>query len=825
MTAHARTLRRAAPLLALLAALGCARAPALGAQQPAAHTAASITGRVLDGATGAPLADASVVLEPGGGGALPPDPRGGPAMFAAGRSARSGPDGGYGFAALPPGLYRLRVSRAGYHPATLTVELHSTSPALVSVGMTVEPVMLEPLEVVGRRAPAAGEVFARSPDFAREVEEGSLPALRALRERFPATDAREMTEAQVQEAVTYAEPDVLRALLRLPGASAAGGHSAELWTRGAPASHTRVLFDGIPLVAPLHLGGAMSSVGPDAVGAAAFYPGVRPPSLGDGAAGVVELLSRRGGRGRPLSALGELTVASGRLAVEGETPGGRVAWLGAGRSTLGPAPAGELGLGEGAEYTFYDLAGRLDVDLGGGRALEVSALRTGDAVSDTLHAELLGRTYVSWENAGARATLALPAGPLRLRHTVGASRYRAAVEKGLFGREGFTVPSNLPWISTIAGLGDRVETGFLRGEAAPAGGPSTAVARWTGGYEVARQRAVTDSVPSIWQGEGEGRLPTHMVLVPRARELVVAAAWGEYRWTPSPRLFLSAGLRVEGGGRVAGLPALRPAPRASLRWEALPELALSAGAGRVFQYLQNVPQAVFGSRWLVAGADAPALRADLATAGAELWLGREWLATANVFARRTEGMVAMSRVRDEDFSGYATPGTENRASGTEVGVRRLAGRWTASAAYTRLRSGLRAPGEARAAEEDQRHTVDATGLLRVSRAFRVGGAFTLATGDPFPYRRACRGECAAASPEVGRRPVFRSLDAMADWSGRAGPLELGAFVQLRNVLGTPNPGPYVEPECTGGGDTPQRCGPLLAGGPVSLLLAGVRARF
>jgi hypothetical protein len=779
----------------------------------------------MDGATGAPLADASVMLEPAGGGALPPDPRGGPAVFAAGRSARSAADGGYGFAALPPGLYRLRVSRAGYHPATLTVELHSTSPALVSVGMTVEPVMLEPLEVVGRRPPAPEEVFARSPDFAREVEDGSLPALRALRERFPATDAREMTEAQVQEAVTYAEPDVLRALLRLPGASSAGGHSAELWTRGAPASHTRVLFDGIPLVAPLHLGGAMSSVGPDAVGAAAFFPGVRPPALGDGAAGVVELRSRRGGRGGPLSALGELTVASARLAVEGETPGGRVSWLAAGRSTLGPAPAGQLGLGEGAEYTFFDLAGRLDVDLGGGRALEVSALRTGDAVSDTIHRDLFGRTFVSWENAGARATLALSAGPLRLRHTLGASRYRAGVDKGIFGREEFSIPSGVPWISTLAGLDDRVATEFLRGEAAPAGGASTAVARWTAGYEVARQRAVTDSVDVVWQFEGEGRLPTRMAAVPRARELVVAAAWGEYRWTPSPRLFLSAGMRVEGGGRVAGLPALRSAPRASLRWEALPELALSAGAGRVLQYLQNVPQAVFGSRWLVAGADDPALRADLATAGAELWLGRSWLASANLFARRTEGMVAMSRVRDDDFSGHSTVGTENRASGTEVGVRRLAGRWTASAAYTRLRSDLRAPGEARAAEEDQRHTVDATGLLRVSRAFRVGGAFALATGDPFPYRRACAGECAGDPALTGRRPVFRSLDGMADWSGRMGPLELGAFVQLRNVLGVPNPGRYVGPACTGGGGTPRRCAPLFAAGPASLLLAGVRARF
>ncbi|HEX7240421.1 MAG TPA: carboxypeptidase-like regulatory domain-containing protein [Longimicrobiaceae bacterium] len=100
--------------------LGRRRRAALGAVLPAllalglggaAPEPGRIVGRVTDRA-GNPLAGAAVTATPAGA----PD---------AARSTRSGETGGFEFAGLPPGSYRVAAARPGYAPAEQAVALES----------------------------------------------------------------------------------------------------------------------------------------------------------------------------------------------------------------------------------------------------------------------------------------------------------------------------------------------------------------------------------------------------------------------------------------------------------------------------------------------------------------------------------------------------------------------------------------------------------------------------------------------------------------------------------------------------------------------------
>src|SRR5690606_11546169 len=111
----------------------------------------TIVGRVVDAATLRPLPGAVVRLQPGGAEDY------GPEVFAGAVAADS--TGEYRFDQVPPGRYRLRISRLGYLPATLEVDLRPPAPARVSLGLEVEPVRLSPLRVTARRPPP----FLRAP--------------------------------------------------------------------------------------------------------------------------------------------------------------------------------------------------------------------------------------------------------------------------------------------------------------------------------------------------------------------------------------------------------------------------------------------------------------------------------------------------------------------------------------------------------------------------------------------------------------------------------------------------------------------------------------
>jgi hypothetical protein len=156
---------------------------------------------------------------------------------------------------------------------------------------------------------------------------------------------------------------------------------------------------------------------------------------------------------------------------------------------------------------------------------------------------------------------------------------------------------------------------------------------------------------------------------------------------------------------------------------------------------------------------------------------------------------------------------DNHAHGVELAVRRIAGRWTASGSWTygvselEARSGMYPVWYHYPSSADRRRSVDATVMRRFGDALRVGAAFTWATGAPYSRfllgQASCDSTLAALctpadsaalyieSPNAERTAAYSSIDLLVDWSRRVGSMEIGAYLQLRNLLNRPNAVTYT----------------------------------
>ncbi len=770
-----RTLRPQILALSLLSAAGWGALHPAAAQEPGEATAGAVVGRVVDAGTGEGLAGAVVVLEPAPGG-LVPTSRGGPAFLATTLSVLTDERGEYRFSGLPSGPYRLRIRRLGYRPATIDLEYRSDDPFRVSIGLTVAPVRLEPVEAAAAAAP-----YGRADAADGAAMDARIVAERERQERFLLSDVRAVTHADVIDAVTTGETDLFRALHRLPGIVTRDDFTADVYTRGARWSDTRIYFDGLPLFDPVHVLGAFSAVNTDALGAAFLHPGVAPTAIGEGAAAVLDLGSRPGGGRGDLRGVGEVSLLSVRGALDQRLPGERGGWMVAARrlhlDLIAPTYR---------PYGFFDVSGRFDLRLGNAYGLEVSGMWEEDGVTRSAQG-LLGGDEGDWGNRVARASLTGPVGELLARHTVGVSNYSADIRDPLVPVNGKLPPPTDLEITYL----------LVSGEIEPADGDAS----WSAGYQVTRQILG-------YHGPRPEPYPEDLSLgrIDVAAALSTVSIWTERRWRPNPALEFRTGLRAELGSGVRNAGRLRLAPRLTARIHPPgSRLSLSAGYGRSYQYTQALGPAGDGVTedlypadvWLLAADTIPAVESDVVTLGTEAWIADAWLAAANLYYRQATGLTVPDPTPGlvtADRPVFVT--ARNYARGIEVSLRRLTGRWTGSIGYSLGVSDLEAEGLVYAADGDRRHAVDGVLAWQASGTLRLGAAATVASGTPFTrfYIEEADGEdvlLARVGPSgAGRTPVYASVDLLVDWTKRYSGWSLGLYLQVHNALNHLNSGPY-----------------------------------
>ncbi|HEU4456030.1 MAG TPA: TonB-dependent receptor [Longimicrobium sp.] len=770
----------------LLAALLPRVGGAQEARTPVAR-AGSVHGTIVDAQSALPLADATVVLEAGA---------------RVERTARTGADGIYRFGGLGEGRYRLRVQRIGYRPWSVEVVLRGPAESSVSVGLEVAPVALEPVEARREAVRSTPNPFELRPGEREAASEARADAERERQRTQAAPDVRVITRADVEEGVPLAETDLFRALQRLPGIAARDDYTAELWTRGAQWDHTRVYFDGVPLFNPVHTFGLFSGLNADGVGAMTVHPGAQPVASPGGAAASLDVRSRRGGARGPLSGSAELSLTSARVALDGAA--GRHAWMIAARSSHGDwftEPLAGRAHDQDVWTTrhFADVVARYDLRLSARSALETSALAQYDVLDAGPDVDWTDERRPRWASVAARATLRFPLGAARASLGVTGSGFDATVLK--INQEGGISPNGtlFSWPSPGASA-SAVWQWTAEGRAEEAAAPGAAPA-WAAGAGIASQGMRYDGAPTF---PADLRLPPDVVQVDGG--LTQAFAWVERRWRPRPELALEAGLRLD-GGPILGADPLRPAPRFAARWQAAPDVSVAAAVGRSWQYVQAGPQlgtqGVTQQLWLVAGRDVPALRSDVATLGAEAWLGHGWLASATAYARHSAG-VAVLDPRPGIVIGRSSFVTgEMAARGMEIGARKLEGRWTASASYSLGSASTTAQHLRFASEADQRHALDLAARVDVGAGLRAGAAFTASSGAAVTRFYRGSATCTKAGdecrwtdlPRMGdpgglRGQWYASLDLLVEWGRALGRWRIDAYAQLHNALDRENPARY-----------------------------------
>lgn len=789
----------------------------------------TIAGRIVDSGTGRPIASAYVVLRSLDGHVLVRD-----GVVVPERAAETGADGAYRFDALAPGRYELHVRSVGYRDATVQVNMMRPAEAAVSIALVLQPFRLVPFEIrIEDRAP----LFLRASYREDELDDARIRNERARQERFIAPDARVLTWADMQDGVTLGERDVFRALHRFPGVGTRDDYTAELWTRGAPWTHTATTFDGVPLFNPLHAIGVLSAIAPDVLGAVYFHPGVRPASVAGGAAGVVDLRSRPAlGDGAIGGAL-DLSMA-GIGATAEQRIGDRTGWIAsARRSHLDFWADGVDAFGVNdvdLPYVFEDVTARADVPLGGRARAEASGLWERDRIFGDLDA-VLERTEARWGNTAGRVTLHTGIGGFDVAHSLRASRFDAHTDE----RRIRTRPGTQDWHEPAAD--NTIDFLQLAGELKPAGDD---IATWSLGWDVARQRLHYD-----------GPLPRYHAVKPDtagrllyARELTLASAWAELRHTAG-RFTFEPGLRVDAGEELADAPAVRLAPRVAVRYALSPDHTVAVAAGRTWQYTQaiglagpSIHPAFHASHfWIWADDRIPPIRSDIASLGTERWVG-SWLLSANAYVRRAAGVAAPDPAPGDLLRRPVAISAENRARGLEIGIRRIGTSWSASLGYSIAKSELVSDSLRYPSPADRRHVIDAMAAVRLPAGFRLSTAYTGMSGAPFTravsrrpddcelFGFGCSDQNARIqAPNAERTRAYHSLDASLHWGRRFGNVSLSAYVQLRNALGRANDvtysGSVAHAIRTRGGRTEIVWDDLFEPGLPRMPLLGLRVEF
>jgi TonB dependent receptor-like, beta-barrel/Carboxypeptidase regulatory-like domain/TonB-dependent Receptor Plug Domain len=300
-------------------------------------------------------------------------------------AAVAGGDGAFSLGEVPAGDYRVRTSMIGYHPDTSSI---------IHVAADTRPPALHPQL---SRAPIPLSSVLVTPGWFGIMHQSVAAPQTLTREQI-------VTVPQIGE-------DIYRAVTRLPGVTA-NDFSARFFVRGGSGDELYASLDGLELIEPFHLkdiGGAISIVDAQAIGAVALTTGGFTAEYGDRLTGVFTMESVEPRTDHARTSVG-LSILNARLTSEGGFAGGRGGWLISARRGYIDLALKLTSASDSLTPRYYDVFGKLQYDLRGGGRLAVHVLRAGDnlAYLDTpdpsIHSRYLTQyAWLTWDaGLGAR---------------------------------------------------------------------------------------------------------------------------------------------------------------------------------------------------------------------------------------------------------------------------------------------------------------------------------------------------------------------------------------------------------------------------------------
>jgi len=378
---------------------------------PTGSFAATVSGFVRSAADGEALIYANVFLEDAPYGAM------------------TNAQGYYMIPEIPAGYYRITFSYMGFDSKTRNISLDEDEDLSLTVELNILPIEVGTVEVEARRS-----------------------------EGLPQPSTVSLSNYQMTNVPSAIEADLFRAVQSLPGVSALSDFSSGLYVRGGSADQNLILLDDVDVYNPSHLFGFFSTFNVDAVKRVDLQKSAYPARYGGRLSALLDVHNRDGNRKR-LAGVVRLSLIDANLTLDG--PWSRGSWMVAARRTFL-----EL-LGKTADvdipYRFYDLHGRVNLDVGPGDRASLSFFRGRDRLDwDQGSSELV----LEWGNDTFSTQWTHPIGGQLFSHfLIGGSRFISDVS-ATFQDFSFRVANEIEDISVKGNLsyarseGEIVEFGF-----------------------------------------------------------------------------------------------------------------------------------------------------------------------------------------------------------------------------------------------------------------------------------------------------------------------------------------------------------------------------
>ena len=636
---------------------------------------ASVRGLVIDSVSGRPLAQANVRLT------RVRAADGGPA-----HGAVTDAQGIFRIGDLPQGAYALAVSYLGYGMARRSLTLSAGENRRVRVALAPRAVSMEEIVVSG--------------------EDRLMEGTREL-------GLVELSARDLREIPAVLEPDIFRSLQLLPGVKAASDYSSGLYIRGGGPGQTLVLLDRAPVYSPSHFFGFFSTFNPAAIGDVALYKGGYPAKYGGRLGAVVALENRSGGRSETSGMVSGGLLAS-RAAVSGPLPGavaGGSYMFAIRRSTLEPLLAALNDLevdGIPKSFYFYDINGRMDVDLSSTDRLNMSLYTGSDAIALDLFDDDAEITLTYGNHVGQATWTHLMSNDLFTRLTATTSHYasnpRFAVAETAFEQQlqlrDYTARGQVLW---TPGRRHELEAGFRSGYFS-----------FEYGQSFNERQTYSPEVQSIF-----------------------ADVYLQDTYRPSSRWEITGGLRMN--YFVAGRH-LRLSPRLSAAFHPRANFRLQAGYGRYHQFLSLNTLGGFSGFdiWLTTGGGVAPSWGDQFVTGVNWQLHpllnldvEGYFRTMRDLFRQDPFLADPAGMPYADLFQFG----EGRAYGMEIMLQKGGGPLNGFVAYTLSRTQRRFDqlndGTFYSPKYDRTHDLNVVLNYDVSSTWRFTSVFTYATGQAY----------------------------------------------------------------------------------------------
>ena len=589
-------------------------------------------------------------------------------------------DGYYVLGNLKPGRIALLVSYIGYAPADIEVSIRAGQAHRQDVELAPRILSAEAIEVLADR-----EKFRR--DIAISHVSLNPVRLRALPQ--------------------VGEVDLFRAIQLLPGVRARSEFSSGLIVRGGNTDQNLILFDGITVYNPSHLGGFFSTFITEGLREAELVKGAYPAEFGGRLSSVLDIHSKDGNSKR-LAGSAEISLVASKALLEG--PLGKGGWLLTGRRTYVDQVLKALKDAEVIDfelpYYFFDVQGNIYQNLGTNDRLSLSLYMGSD---DLDWPDILAD--ISWGNRTISA---------RWRH--------------LF---------NSRLISTFLVADSRFETNFAFGGSGAADFHNR-IKDLTATGDLTYFRSDHQSIKFGFEVKGLdirylasfGDLTTADIRQqPLQTALYYDDKWNFHQWV------VRYGLRLNHNNQVENR--LTVAPRFSIKHLVNTFSAVSLSMGRYYQYIFTINdefnlQVI--NYWLAQDETQPLQYSDQVILGYE-FQGRTYRLSLEGYAKTMNNLQVFrdTRVSFDDTTAASTTSdlfrpTDAVGWGAELFAQKTRGKLTGNVGYTLSWVVKQIEGEPKYwANWDRRHEIKMTGSWRFHPKWGLSATFQL--GNGYPYTR------------------------------------------------------------------------------------------